>query len=200
MADDPVTAADLEEGLRQLHRMELQTRQSLERIEALVIAAIRVLHRAEIVHEKVVQAEAEEQRAQVARAHASDEQLQLGPDVDKYAVEEPAIDCAALLHLCKARCCRYSVALAEADLDDGLRWEYRRPYEMRRRRDDGYCVYAQPGTFQCEVYAKRPAICRSYDCRTDRRVWEDFAAKKPAAWHDDVGVAPLVQIRVPGKG
>jgi hypothetical protein len=195
MSDDPVTAAELEAALRQLHRMELSTRAGLERVEALVTAAIRVLHRAEIVHEKVVHAEVEDQRS----ARPRDEDITLGPDVDKYAVEEPAIDCASLLHLCKARCCRYSVALAEADLDDGLRWEYRRPYEMRRRRDDGYCVYAQPGTFHCDVYAKRPAICRSYDCRSDKRVWEDFAAKKPAAWQDDVGVAPLVQIRLPGR-
>src|SRR5690242_10621512 len=124
------------------------------------------------------------------------DELVIGPDVDKAEVESPAIDCASLMHLCKARCCRLSVGLDVRDLDDGLRWDENRPYELQRRRDDGYCVYCQPGTFHCEVYAKRPAICRSYDCRKDPFVWEDFAAKQPAAWVDDVDVpVPLVQIR-----
>jgi Fe-S-cluster containining protein len=201
MADDPVAkVAELEEGLRQLHRMETQTKLSLERVEALVMAAIRVLHRAEVLHEKAVLAEADDQLLAVKRAHEDDERIRLGPEVDKYTVEVPAIDCASLMHLCKARCCRYSVALDFQDLEDGLRWEYRRPYELRRRREDGYCIYSQPGTYRCDVYEKRPSICRSYDCRTDKRVWEDFAAKKPAPWKDDVGVAPpLVQIRLPSK-
>jgi len=194
------TVAELEEGLRQLHRMEMQTKLSLERIEALVTAAIKVLHRAEVLHEKAVLAEADDQLLEVKRLHADDARIALGPDVDKYKVESPAVDCASLMHLCKARCCRLTVALDFQDLDDGLRWEYRRPYELRRRRDDGYCVYSQPGTYRCDVYAKRPSICRTYDCRNDKRVWEDFDAKKPAAWKDDVGVPPpLVQIRVPSR-
>jgi hypothetical protein len=127
-------------------------------------------------------------------------EIDLGPDVDKYTVEVPPIDCASLMHLCKARCCRYSVALSTQDLDDGLRWEPRRPYEMSRRHEDGYCIYAQPGTHHCDVYEKRPAICRSYDCRKDPLVWEDFEARKPAPWQDDVGVLPpLVQIRLPER-
>jgi hypothetical protein len=201
MADDPVpTVAELEEGLRQLHRMEMQSKAALERVEALVTAAIRVLQRAEVLAEDAVHAEAEHQLRAIKLARADEEGILLGPGVDKYAVEVPPIDCASLLHLCKARCCRYSVALDAQDLDDGLRWEYRRPYEMRRRREDGYCIYSQPGTHSCDVYEKRPAICRSYDCRKDPHVWEDFEAKKPAAWEDDVGVAPpLVQIRMPKR-
>jgi len=201
MAEDPVaTVAELEEGLRQLHRMEMQTKLGLERVEALVMAAIKVLHRAEVLHEKAVIAEADEQLLDVKRSHESDARIVLGPETDKHEVESPAIDCASLMHLCKARCCRLAVALDFQDLDDGLRWEYKRPYELRRRRDDGYCVYSQPGTHRCDVYTKRPAICRSYDCRKDKRVWEDFDAKQPASWKDDVGVvSPLVQIRLPSK-
>ena len=40
MSDDPVTAAELEAALRQLHRMELSTRAGLERVEALVTAKL----------------------------------------------------------------------------------------------------------------------------------------------------------------
>ncbi len=201
MPEDPVaTVAELEEGLRQLHRMEMQTKLSLERVEALVMAAIKVLHRAEVLHEKAVLAEADDQLLEVKRSHDTDVRIVLGPAVDKYKAESPSIDCASLMHLCKARCCRLSVALDFQDLDDGLRWEYRRPYELRRRREDGYCVYSQPGTHRCDAYTKRPSICRTYDCRKDTRVWEDFEAKKPAPWKDDVGVAPpLVQIRLPMK-
>ena len=201
MGQEPLaTVAELEEGLRQLHKMEMQTKLALERVEALVLAAVKVLQRAELVSEKAVLAEANDQLMEVKRSHAHDAHIQLGPDVDKHTVEVPPIDCASLIHLCKARCCRLTVALDFQDLDDGLRWEYARPYVLQRRREDGYCVYSQPGTYRCDAYAKRPAICRTYDCREDKRVWEDFAAKKPAPWLDEVGVPPpLVQIRMPGK-
>ena len=198
---EPVASvAELEEGLRQLHHMEMQTKLTVERVEALVHAAIKLLHRAEILHEKAVQAEAETQRVKLAEERGGELRVQLGPDVDKYTVTSPQIDCASLMHLCKARCCRFSVALDFTDIHDGLRWEYARPYELRRRRDDGYCVYSEPGTHRCDCYEKRPSICRTYDCRQDTRVWEDFEAKKPAPWRDDVGVAPpLIQIRMPRK-
>ncbi|MBA3457594.1 MAG: YkgJ family cysteine cluster protein [Deltaproteobacteria bacterium] len=197
-SDPPATVAELEEGLRQLHRMEMQTKLQLDRVESLVTAAIKILHRADIVHEKAVEAEAVEQRTKLFAERGEDARVYLGPEVDKYTVDVPDIDCASLMHLCKARCCRLSVALDFKDLDDGLRWEYSRPYELRRRPSDGYCIYSEKETHRCECYDKRPSICRTYDCREDKRVWEDFAAKKPAPWRDDVGVAPpLVQIRMP---
>ncbi len=197
---EPVaTVAELEEGLRQVHRMEMQTKLHIERVEALVQAAIKVLHRAELLHEKAVEAEAETQRMKIVEERQG-ERVWIGPDVDKYEVESPDIDCASLMHLCKARCCRLAVALDFKDLEDGLRWEYTRPYELRRRPEDGYCVYSEKDTYRCDAYDKRPSICRTYDCREDKRVWEDFAAKKPAPWKEEVGVAPpLVQIRLPKR-
>ena len=195
-SDEVATIAELEEGLRQLHHMAMQTKLSLDRVEALVITAIKVLHRAELVNEKVVVAEADERRGDPS---FDDTRVRLGPDGNKHAVEVPPIDCASLLHLCKARCCRFTVALDFQDLDDGLRWEYSRPYELKRRKADGYCVHSQPGTLRCDVYTNRPSSCRSYDCRKDARVWEDFDAQRPAPWVDDVGVPPLVQIRLPGR-
>lgn len=194
------TVAELEAGLRQLHRMELATRQSLERVEALVRAAIRVLHRAGVVHDKAVALEAEAQRGELAEAGGPGARVVLGRGEDKYQAVSPEIDCAALLPLCKARCCRLTVALDPQDLDEGLRWDYQRPYELRRRPEDGYCVYAPPGGGGCDVYDRRPWVCRVYDCRGDRRVWEDFEKRIPAAWDDALRPAPLVQLRLPARG
>ena len=192
------TVAELEEGLRQLHRMEMQTKLTLERVEALVAAAIKVLHRAELVNEQVVEAEADVQRMRIYEERQSDAQVQLGPDVDKHTVATAPVDCATLLPLCKARCCRLTVALDFKDIEDGLRWEYARPYLLKRDRATGYCVYSEATTHACSAYDVRPSICRSYDCRNDARVWEDFEARKPAPWRDDVDLAPpLVQIRLP---
>jgi len=198
---DPVaTVAELEAGLRQLHRMEMQTKIGLERLESLVLAAIKVLQRAELVSEKAVALEAETQLGKIREEERTETLIKLGPGGDKYAAVSPQIDCASLMHLCKARCCRLQVALDFQDLDDGLRWEYSRPYELRRRPEDGYCAYSERTTHRCGCYDKRPSICRTYDCREDKRVWDDFAAKKPAEWRDDVGVAPpLVNIRLPAK-
>jgi Fe-S-cluster containining protein len=109
----------------------------------------------------------------------------LGPIVsqipDKYALEKlPEIDCAARLHLCQARCCTLVFPLSVQDLDERVvRWDYGKPYQIARR-PDGYCVHNQAGTCQCNVYAQRPGICRTYDCRNDKRIWLDFENRVPA--------------------
>jgi Fe-S-cluster containining protein len=195
----PATVAELEDGLRTLHQMEMQTKLQLERVESLVRAAIKVLHRADVVHQDAVEAEAEEQRMQLLEERRLETRVVLGPETDKHTVEVPKIDCAARMHLCKARCCRLAVALDFQDLDDGLRWEYGRPYELKRRREDGYCVYSAPGSHACTAYEVRPAICRAYDCTEDKRIWDDFEQRIPAKWMDDVSVVPLVQIRLPKR-
>jgi len=101
---------------------------------------------------------------------------------NKYEVAGPDIPCAELLHLCQARCCRMGFPLSTADLDEGvIRFEYTRPYLIRHRALDGYCVHSTEHK-TCGVYAQRPAICRSYDCRRDKRIWTDFENKVPAPW------------------
>ena len=97
---------------------------------------------------------------------------------DKYALEEPDIDCAALLPLCKARCCTMAFPLSRQDLDERVvRWDYGQPYTIARNTT-GYCVHNSAG--KCEVYDKRPGVCRSYDCRQDKRIWKDFEKRIPA--------------------
>jgi Fe-S-cluster containining protein len=98
---------------------------------------------------------------------------------DKYTKDIPEIDCASRLHLCKARCCRFEVALSEQDIKDGIPFEIERPYMLPRDPSTKKCVCMDAGG-ACTIYDKRPASCRVYDCRGDVRVWIDFEARIPA--------------------
>jgi len=99
---------------------------------------------------------------------------------DKYQLEGDDIDCGARLALCRARCCGFEVALSEQDvLERELPFAIDQPYLLPRDPATGRCTcLASDGT--CGVYAHRPAVCRSYSCRDDRRVWIDFDARIPA--------------------
>jgi Fe-S-cluster containining protein len=100
--------------------------------------------------------------------------------VDKYKVPNADIDCAARLHLCKARCCSFTFELSDQDLDEGVvRWELDQPY-LIRHNTDGTCAHLQRDTLGCGVYLQRPAACRSFDCRRDPRIWIDFDQRIPA--------------------
>lgn len=101
--------------------------------------------------------------------------------VDKYEMEgaEP-IDCEARLHLCKARCCGFAIELTTQDLEEGkLRWDVMNPYLLPKEADH-QCVYLDRGNGRCTVHPIRPATCRQYSCRTDKRVWIDFEQRIPA--------------------
>jgi hypothetical protein len=101
--------------------------------------------------------------------------LKLEPTHDKYAITDlPDVDCAALMPICKARCCKLTVCLSRQDLDEReIVWDYGKPYQIRKK-DDNYCYHNDAQTHGCGVYQRRPAICRSYDCREDDRIWIDF--------------------------
>jgi hypothetical protein len=119
--------------------------------------------------------------------------VQIAAAVDKYAVEPALVDCASLLPICEARCCRLGVCLSAQDLDEGvLQWNYGKPYELRKA-PDGWCTHSDPQTRGCTVYGQRPTICRSYDCRTDKRIWLDFE-KKITAWAPDEAAAGATRL------
>jgi Fe-S-cluster containining protein len=100
--------------------------------------------------------------------------VHLGVYPDKYAVASPEIDCAARLPLCRARCCTYQVVLTRQDVEEGrVKFEIDKPYFLRHE-EDGYCTHLDRQSGLCAVHGQRPAACRVYDCRTDRRVWIDF--------------------------
>lgn len=117
------------------------------------------------------------QMMQQLRPAVANRRVRLSVVADKRAVASPDVDCASLAHLCKVRCCRaFDIELSREDLADGVAWELEAPYLLARKHDG--CSYL--GEAGCTIYDKRPATCRSYDCREDPRVWIDFAQKLPA--------------------
>jgi Fe-S-cluster containining protein len=67
------------------------------------------------------------------------------------------------------------VALSVQDIQEGVvRWDYLHPYTIARA-PSGYCTHCRPD-LGCGVYEHRPAVCRGYDCRADKRIWADFEA------------------------
>lgn len=168
-------------GLRYLHVWTSLTREDAWKAMLGLSTLIDLL-----VAKGIVTPDELEQQSRVTSPHVQEQFAAdplaplLGDGTDKYAVSSPAIDCAARFHLCRARCCTLRFALSPQDLDEGIvRWDYARPY-LNARRPDGYCIHCHPHTGACGVYAHRPAPCRTYDCRNDRRIWRDFEARIPA--------------------
>jgi hypothetical protein len=94
--------------------------------------------------------------------------------IDKYQMTGSDVDCVALMPICHARCCALSFELTTQDLDEGhVMWEASAPYLIRHERD-GYCSHLLRESGGCSVYQHRPATCRGYDCRGDKRIWLDF--------------------------
>lgn len=84
------------------------------------------------------------------------------------------IDCENRLPLCHAACCRLRFALTVRDVEEGnVKWNLGQPY-MIRQGTDGYCHHYDREFKQCGIYENRPFVCRAYDCRNDRRIWQDF--------------------------
>ena len=88
-------------------------------------------------------------------------------------MEEVRVDCEKRMHICKAACCTLTYPLSIQDVNQGIRWSLARPF-MNAREADGYCIHLQRDTLKCSIYEQRPAICREYSCRNDRRIWLDF--------------------------
>lgn len=105
---------------------------------------------------------------------------------DKYTVDSPDIDCAARIPLCGARCCSFDVMLSEQDLlERKLPFVIDQPYMLPRDPASKRCA-CMDATGACVAYDHRPATCRTYDCREDRRVWLDYEARIPAPLPDAI--------------
>jgi Fe-S-cluster containining protein len=111
---------------------------------------------------------------------------------DKYGVESPDVDCAALIPLCGARCCGFEVVLSRQDLaEQKLPFVIDQPYVLRRDPATKRCA-CMDTTGGCTVYEHRPATCRTYDCREDRRVWLDYDQRIPAPMPDELRPEPTI--------
>ncbi len=121
--------------------------------------------------------------------HGDRTQVKLAVGGDKRGVVSPDVDCAALLPLCKGRCCAMTVTLSREDLEEGrLRWNLHDPYVLAKDPATGYCGYLHRDG-GCGAYHDRPATCRLYDCRRDPRVWIDYERRIAAPMPE-----PLVPI------
>lgn len=178
--EEPPARAELEEALRFYNHQATQTRLSQVELAATLGALVQTLVARGVL--PPAEFERRRQRALDAATHELEEKptVRLGEAVDKYAVGPlPDIDCASLIPLCKARCCTLTVYCSAQDLDERVvQWNYAKPYQLRKR-EDGYCAHSQPSTFHCGIYGQRPAVCRTYDCRGDRRIWRDFDKRIP---------------------
>jgi Fe-S-cluster containining protein len=188
---------DLEGGLRFVHLMGDVTRREVYQTAVTVFALLE-----ELMEKGELDAAAHEER--LARAQSADVdrmkdhlRVRIEPRLDKYALPGPDIDCAARIPLCRGRCCTLHFPLSHQDLDERVvKWDYLRPYIIRQREADGYCVHNDPETKGCTVYHHRPAVCRTYDCREDKRIWVDFEKRIPVV---DPAIEPKVVPVPPGE-
>ncbi len=175
----PPEPEDVSSALRFLHLCDARTGARLSDVASTVQALAETL----IAQGQLPLAEYEKRKRltvlRESERSATENTLRLTNVDDKYALADlPQIDCASRLALCKRRCCSFTFALSIQDLDERVvRWEYGRPYAIAKKQD-GSCVHlAETG---CDIYAQRPAVCRTYDCRDDARIWKDFERRIPA--------------------
>jgi len=102
------------------------------------------------------------------------------PEYDKYNFQYGAeIDCENRVLLCKASCCRLPFALSRQDIYERIvNWDLGQPY-MIEQGEDGYCNHIDRCNLSCTIHKNRPAPCRGFDCRKDKRIWLDFKNKIP---------------------
>ncbi len=183
MADGDADRADHDRGLRNVLLAVEELRGDLFHLAAHVIALQDELTRRLGADEAATASAAIEARIPVLarQIQAADigavGRLHLGDPIDKYEVP-PIPDggppCLELLSICEARCCGLDVPLTSQDLDEGvIRWDRGNPYLIAQEAD-GYCTHLSRSGAGCTCYEHRPAPCREYDCREDRRIWIDY--------------------------
>jgi Fe-S-cluster containining protein len=178
---DESLRADLDAGLRFTHEMGEQTRHAVDEMAVTVLALLEeLMARGAIDPAEHARRVAASQTKEIARIedHAH---IHIERRADKYVLGPlPDIDCEARMPLCQGRCCTLHFPLSKQDLNERVvKWEYLRPYIIRQRESDRYCVHNDPVTHACTVYEHRPAVCRTYDCRNDKRIWIDFDKRIP---------------------
>jgi Fe-S-cluster containining protein len=95
-------------------------------------------------------------------------------DSDEPTAPDVEVDCAARMHVCHAVCCSLPFPLSAAEVEAGdVKWDLGHPYVIRQSAE-GYCVHNDRSTGGCDVYDRRPGVCRGYSCAHDDRIWADF--------------------------
>jgi uncharacterized protein len=77
------------------------------------------------------------------------------------------VDCRQGLRLgCSAFCCRLIVRLGPRD-PTSYDAQGRRKSCVDKDPRTGVCIHFDPGTQRCEIWDRRPWVCRTYDCNHD---------------------------------
>jgi Fe-S-cluster containining protein len=125
--------------------------------------------------------ELEERKKAVAeslnKSNAETPHVQLVETPDKYEAEhEIVVNCVSCIDVCKMVCCKLWFVLSVQDLTEGVvKWNCGMPYSIAQN-EDGFCLHLDHSN-GCTIYSNRPLVCRSYNCRNDRRIWVDFENK-----------------------
>ena len=164
-----------------MHTLGMQSRNEILETTAGLYALIEELVARGLVDLRTLEERRNRQKAREAERALEQAHVNVSENVDKYKLTElPQIDCEARIPLCKGRCCKLHFALSFQDLDGSTSCSgtTSRP-ATTKHREDGYCVHSDVETRGCGVYQNRPAICRTYDCRKDPRIWIDFDKRIP---------------------
>lgn len=95
-------------------------------------------------------------------------------------LKEPTdLDCSSHHATCGAACCTsFSVVLtAEEAASNKYLWDIAFPYRLLVD-EQGTCVYFDRTSLSCSIWNDRPAACRTFDCRKDDRIWDDYAGRR----------------------
>jgi Fe-S-cluster containining protein len=183
--------------MRFVNAAAARQREDFERLDGTVEALMAALIEAGVITDEQIDDHLADASRLARGRRRSEHEVRLWTGGDKYEVPDPGIDCVARMPLCKGRCCQLEFPLSEQDLDEGrVKWRHREPY-MIAQGADGYCVHSDPTTRFCGVYEHRPGTCRTYSCRTDKRIWIDFEARIPAPM--DAIPPRLIELRRPVK-
>jgi Fe-S-cluster containining protein len=172
---------DVNDSLKFVHTMAMQSKSDLVEAQASLYALVEELVARGVVDVHSLEERRTRSKAREAQRAIESAHVKVSENVDKYQLTNlPQIDCDARLPLCRGRCCKFHFALSFQDLDEQIvKWDYANPYGIRHR-EDGYCVHNDAATLGCGVYSNRPAVCRTYDCSKDPRIWIDFDKRIPA--------------------
>jgi Fe-S-cluster containining protein len=188
--DAPVTALD--EIERQMRHASFFTQASFEqhgrltsKLDVYLSSVIELLLDRGVLDAeelaKAVDANREEHSQEAKARYETDGTLPAWPtvmvrqdDPDQPDIPEIEVDCEARMHICKAVCCSLPFPLSAAEVEAGdVKWDLGHPYVIRQNAD-GYCVHNDRSNGHCDVYHRRPGVCRGYSCAHDERIWKDF--------------------------
>ena len=175
--NDSTTRAEIADGLRYTHSRANSNTAKLLEVSSFAYAAIELLAEKGLIDIEVLDRKKKEIADRLVEKfrHEGIGAAYQDPEHDKYTFEKSVeIDCESRLHLCKAACCRLRFALSHQDVDEGVvQWDFAHPYFIASDAD-GYCHHLDRGCMNCTIHAHRPVPCRAYDCRNDKRIWQDF--------------------------